>query len=73
MKCKLKNRHELISDYLMGELPEDEARAFEEHYFHCETCFKELKNAEDAITIIAKDGKTIFESATHQLLAETEQ
>ncbi len=70
MKCKLKKRHELISDYLMGELPEDEARAFEEHYFHCEACFKELKIAEDAINIIAKDGKAIFESAAHQPLTE---
>ena len=72
MECKIKNRHKLIFDYLMEELPEDEARAFEEHYFQCETCFKELKISEDAVKLIAKDGKAIFEPEAHQPLAETE-
>ena len=72
MECKLKNRHVLISNYLMGDLPEDDAKNFEEHYFNCETCFKELKIAEDAINIIAKEGPTIFEPEVHQPLAESE-
>ena len=62
MECKLKNRNELITRYLFGELPEDETKNFEEHYFQCKTCFKELKIAEDAINIIAKDGKAILNS-----------
>ena len=70
MECKIKNRHELISNYLLGELPEDEVKAFEEHYFQCETCFKELKIAEDAVNLIEKDGKAIFEPEAHQPLAE---
>jgi len=72
MECKIKNRHELISNYMMGELPDDEAKNFEEHYFHCETCFKELKIAEDAINIIAKEGPTIFKPDVHQPLVEAE-
>ena len=60
MKCKIKDRHKLISDYLMGELPDDDAKVFEEHYFQCETCFKELKIAEDAINLIKKEGAEIF-------------
>jgi hypothetical protein len=70
MECKIKDRHKLISDYLMGELPDDDAKIFEEHYFQCETCFKELKIVEDAINIIAKEGITIFEPEAHQPLAE---
>jgi len=72
MECKIKDRHKLISDYLIGELPDDDAKVFEEHYFQCETCFKELKIAEDAINIIAKEGTTIFEPEAHQPLAETD-
>ena len=72
MECKLKNRHELISNYLMGELPDDEAKNFEEHYFQCETCFKELKIAEDAISLIRHEGPAILEPQTHQPMAETE-
>jgi len=72
MECKIKNRHKLISDYLMGELPDDDAKNFEEHYFQCETCFKELKIAEDAINLIEREGSAIFEPDAHQPLAETE-
>jgi anti-sigma factor RsiW len=52
MECNLLNRDELISAYLTGELPDDDMRIFEEHYFQCYTCFRELKIAEDAATII---------------------
>jgi len=60
MECKIKNRHELISNYLLGELPEQEAKAFEEHYFQCEICFKELKVAENAINLIEQEGSSIL-------------
>ena len=60
MECKIKNRHKLISDYLMGELPDDDAKSFEEHYFQCETCFKELKAAEKAINLIRQEGYSIL-------------
>ena len=60
MECKIKNRHKLISDYLMGELLDDDAKIFEEHYFQCEVCFKELKIAEDAISLIKNEGTKIF-------------
>lgn len=55
MKCSLKNRDELIAGYLAGELPEDVLNRFEEHYFQCDACFKELRIAEDAINLAGQE------------------
>ncbi|RQW03957.1 MAG: hypothetical protein EH225_06440, partial [Calditrichaeota bacterium] len=60
MKCNLKNRSELIADYLAGQLPEEQAKAFEEHYFQCEICFRDLQVAEDALNMIEKEGAEAF-------------
>lgn len=68
MECELKNRDELITSYLLGEISDNEAKVFEEHYFLCDICFKELRIAEDALKLIVKDGKTIFEPEVHQPL-----
>jgi hypothetical protein len=66
MKCNLENREGLISKYLMNELSDEESLKFEEHYFMCKDCFQELKAAEDAINIIAKDGPASFEKIKTQ-------
>ena len=60
MECNLKNRNEIITNYLMGELSEDEAKVFEEHYFQCEACFEELKAAEQAVNLIKQEGHLIL-------------
>jgi len=56
MKCHLKNRDAVITDYVMDELSGDEARMFEEHYFECDVCFNDLQIARDAVKLIAQDG-----------------
>ena len=66
MKCKLENREDLVSQYLMNELSDEESLKFEEHYFKCENCFKELKSAEDALNIIAEEGSAAFEKIKTQ-------
>jgi hypothetical protein len=63
MKCKLENRENLISKYLMNELSDEESLKFEEHYFKCENCFKELQALEDALNIIANEGSNAFARA----------
>lgn len=60
MKCNLENREDLISKYLMNELSDEESLHFEEHYFTCEACFSELKTVEQALSLVAKEGKTAF-------------
>lgn len=60
MKCNLENREDLISKYLMNELSDEESLHFEEHYFTCEACFNELKTAEQALSLVAKEGKPAF-------------
>lgn len=62
MHCNLKNREELISRYISGDLPENEAKAFEEHFFGCELCFSQLKAADDALNIIKQEGRSAFHS-----------
>lgn len=62
MKCGLKNRYELIELYLAGELSDNEAKEFEEHYFQCNICFNELKVAEEAINLIEREGSSILAS-----------
>jgi len=61
MKCDLVNRESIISRYLLKELSEDENLKFEEHYFKCEDCFKELRAAEDALILIKDEGSTLFQ------------
>ncbi len=57
MECNLKNRQELMNRYITGELSEGDAKAFEEHYFQCEVCFRELRALEDAVNLIEDEGK----------------
>jgi hypothetical protein len=59
MKCTLTNRDELIAGYLSGELSEDDLMSFEEHYFQCDVCFKELNAADAAVTVIKQDGASL--------------
>ncbi|MDP2363749.1 MAG: zf-HC2 domain-containing protein [Ignavibacteria bacterium] len=63
MKCHIENREELISQYLMNELSAEKMLRFEEHYFKCEVCFAELKAAENALNLIAKEGSNAFATA----------
>lgn len=60
MKCELKNRDQLIADYVTGDLPEDAAATFETHYFSCQTCFQALRLTEDAVHIIEKEGPAVL-------------
>lgn len=61
MKCELKNRDDIISKYMLQEIPDEECKRFEEHYFQCEECYKELQSAEDALVLIRKEGKQLKE------------
>ncbi|WP_337873490.1 zf-HC2 domain-containing protein [Ignavibacterium sp.] len=61
MKCEFKNRESLISKYLLNERSDEESLKFEEHYFQCEECFKELRAAEDAFNFISNEGRSAFQ------------
>lgn len=64
MKCNLENREDLLSKYLMNELSEDESLKFEEHYFKCDDCFKELRAAEDALNLIKNEGSALLQKTS---------
>lgn len=68
MKCNLENKEELISKYLLNELSDEESLRFEEHYFSCEECFKQLKAAEEAFALIKLEGISLKESVERKSL-----
>lgn len=60
MKCRLKNRNEIIARYLNRELSDAEVEKFQEHFFNCDTCFEELRFKQDALELIKAEGDAIF-------------
>jgi len=60
MQCNLKNRNQIIEDYLSGTLAESEREAFDEHCFNCDVCYGELRLHEEMIETIKRDGATVF-------------
>lgn len=60
MKCDIENRSQLIAAYLTGELAEGEMNEFEQHYFQCEDCFRELKIGQEAVTLIENEGPAVL-------------
>lgn len=61
MKCKLINREELISRYLLSTLTEEESLEFEEHYFQCKECYQELKDSEKVVDYIKLEGDKLLD------------
>jgi hypothetical protein len=49
-----------IDMYILGRLPEDEARVFEEHYFNCPRCFQRVAEREELVSVIKARGDEIF-------------
>lgn len=63
MNCKIKNRDELIANYFSGEMPEEEMKTFEDHYFKCDICFKALKSSNAAVRLIKEEGRSLLEES----------
>lgn len=57
-KCKHEN---LIDDYLFNRITEEQKGEFEEHYFNCSTCFEQLEERNQMISVIKTKGDQIFE------------
>ena len=57
-KCKFEN---LIDDYLFNRLSEEKKDEFEEHYFNCFSCFAKLQKRDELITVVKREGETIFQ------------
>jgi hypothetical protein len=60
MKCRIEDRSQMIAAYLTGGLSEEEMAAFEQHYFQCEACWRELKIGQEAITLIEREGPAVL-------------
>ena len=54
--CQYVEEHDLVSAYLGGRLSEQEAEAFERHYFGCERCWGEVKAGEEIRAALKRAG-----------------
>jgi tetratricopeptide (TPR) repeat protein len=63
MDCESVARGEIVENYLLGRLSEEDREAFEEHYFECARCFDELR-ALQAVQAELRRPDTKFESRT---------
>jgi len=61
---------ERIDAYLLHRLTDEEARAFEEHYFNCPACFEEVVERERLIAVVKSRGREIFEEPREATAAE---
>ncbi len=60
MHCEIKNRPQVVDDYLSGRLSAAEREAFDEHCFDCDLCFQELRFQEMCAGLIKKEGRQLF-------------
>jgi hypothetical protein len=60
MKCELENRDQMIDDFLLEKLSEQEADAFEVHAFGCRECLDELRVREQMIRLIKEERATLL-------------
>lgn len=56
MTCELVDQRELDRRYVAGQLNEDEAAAFEAHYFGCDRCWSLVKGGADVRAAFAASG-----------------
>jgi len=66
-KCRQTLR---IDDYLLDKLDEPSKAEFEEHYFNCRVCFRELERRNELISVVKLKGADILQ--TNEREAETE-
>ncbi len=58
-----KHKHEdLIDDYLLNKLSENEKKKFEEHYFNCPQCFEKMAEKDELISVVKNKGNVIFQN-----------
>ncbi|MGD8534301.1 MAG: zf-HC2 domain-containing protein [Candidatus Aminicenantes bacterium] len=55
--CKFE---EMIDEYLLNRLTEDEKSTFEEHYFNCPSCFEKMVERDELVAAIKYKGQEIF-------------
>jgi CHAT domain-containing protein len=54
LDCHYVEENDLVSRYIAGKLPEEEAEAFEAHYFGCERCWSEVRAATEVRAAMEK-------------------
>jgi predicted anti-sigma-YlaC factor YlaD len=58
-----------IDEYLLNRLSEEDKAAFEEHYFNCSSCFRELKARAEVLSVIKSRGQELFAVPGHSVPA----
>ena len=61
--CDTVQRDDMIDRYILRQLSPEEQEAFEEHYFGCDRCFRELQQTQKLILIL-KEGYKLKKGST---------
>ena len=56
-----RNLEDLIDDYLLNRLNEDEKGKFEELYFNSSHCFEKMLERDELISVVKHKGDLIFQ------------
>lgn len=60
MKCELRDRDQLIDNFLLGKLSKEESDNFEIHIFGCQECFEEVRMREHMIGLVKKEREALI-------------
>lgn len=69
-KCK---HEDLIDDYLLNRLSQEQKEKFEAHYFNCPVCFEKMAERDEILTAIKYKGHTIFQNLESEKEKGTER
>ena len=64
LDCVFVEENDFVSRYVAEKLSPEEAEAFEQHYFGCERCWGEVRQATEVRATLSKVGVGIRESAS---------
>ena len=67
MNCMQASNHELVGQYVAGQLAEPELTAFEEHYFHCDECLAAVQVGQAIQTADERGAKVMAMPARRQV------
>jgi hypothetical protein len=60
IECEEIRRRQWHEEYRAGRLSDEDAAAFEAHYFGCDRCFEELRFCDRVAVCLREDGATLF-------------
>jgi len=68
-ECTSDNRNEIIDNYINGTLSDQKRQEFEEHFFLCDICFRELQVRQEMAAVLKHEGTAVFGTVVEEKTA----